>query len=91
MVVRLVQFAEIVIVWRCLVCIRACARPAAQHVSWGLQIHDDVRRHHVLGEKVENFLINEEFVIVEVQVGVNLVFVEEIVGNRQLRKKVGLS
>ena len=67
------------------------AQPAAQHVGRGLQVDDEIRRRQVRAQQLVEPLIDEQLVVVEVQVGVDLVALEEVVADRQLAEEIALA
>ena len=75
--VGLVQLAEVVVggdrARRGSGSLGALAQAAGQHVGRRLQVDDEVGRGNVLGEQVEEPLVDEQLVVVEVQVREDLV------------------
>jgi len=69
----------------------AIAEAAAQDVGRRLQVDHEIGGRHVRGEQFVEPLVDEQLVVVEIQVGVDLVAIEQVVADRDLAEKVGLS
>ena len=69
----------------------ALPQPAAQHVGRGLQVDHEVGHRQVRGQQLVEPLVDEQLVVVEVQVGVDLVALEEVVAERQLAEEIELA
>ena len=92
-VVRLVQLAQVVVVGlqRDRFGVHAAAVDAPQqHVGRRLQVDDEVGRRHVAREQLVQPLVDEQLVVVEVEVGEDLVLVEQVVADRRLAEQIGL-
>jgi HEAT repeat protein/cyclophilin family peptidyl-prolyl cis-trans isomerase len=92
--VRFVQLAQIVLVWnqgRAFGIRLPRAKALEQYFGGRLKIDDEVGSRHILGEQVEEPLVDEQFVVIEVQVRVNPIFFEDVVANRILREEIGLT
>jgi len=66
------------------------ARTTEHDVGGGLEIDHQIRRRDVAGEQLVEPLVDEQLVVVEVQVRVDLVFLEQVVRDRTLREQIGL-
>ena len=66
------------------------AQSLQQQVRGSLQIDDQVRRAEIAREQFEQPLVDEQLVVVQVQVRVDLVAIEEIVGDGELAEEVRL-
>jgi hypothetical protein len=92
--IGLVQLADVVFARAGQIALGVVLGPAAQaldqHLGRGLEVDDEVRRRHVAGQQVEEALIDEQFVVVQVQVREDLVLVEQVVADRGLQEQVGL-
>src|SRR5712671_1069910 len=94
MMVRLVQLAQVVVVWFERHGVRiapAAVEAPEQHVGRRLQIHDEIGGRYVLSEQIVQSLVDEQFVVVEIEVREDLVLVEEVIGDRDLVEEVCLS
>ena len=74
-----------------LVILGAFLQAAHQRVGRCLEVDDEIGRGHVFREELVQALVDEQFVVIEVEAGEDLVLVEEIVGNRRLREQIGLA
>ena len=63
----------------------------AQHVGRSLQVDNQVRGHDVRGQQVVETLVNEQFVVVEIQVRVDFVFVKKVVADSELAEQICLT
>jgi len=93
MVVRLVQLTQILIVRlqrHRFGIVPPRVDAAKQYFGWRLQVQDQIGLGRVAREKIVETLIDEQLVVVEIQVGEDLVFVEEVIRNRRLREQVRL-
>ena len=66
------------------------SRSALNQVSGGLEIDHQIRGGHVRRKQVIEPLVDEQLVIVKVEIGVDLVLVEQVIGDRQLIEEVDL-
>src|SRR5262249_48430137 len=62
----------------------AFAGATAENVGRRLQVQHEIRLRDVLGEQLVQTLIDEELVVVQVQIGVNLVSIEQVVADGEL-------
>ena len=66
-------------------------QPLEQHIARRLQVDHEIRRRHVLREQIEQALVDEQFVVVEIEVRVDAILLEDVVADRDLCEKIGLS
>src|SRR5439155_21219986 len=62
-----------------------------QHVGRRLQIDDEIGRGDVVREQLVQPLIDEQLVVVEIEIREDLVFVEEVIADRDLAEEVCLT
>ena len=91
-VVRLVQFPHVIAVKGASAAFtpRPLFEPPAQHIGGRLQVDHQIGGRYVTSQKIVEPLIDEQLVVVKVEVGVDLVLVEQVVANRRLAEEVGL-
>ena len=65
--------------------------PPQEDVGRRLEIDDEIGRRDVAREKVVEALVDEEFVVVEIQVREDLVLVEHVVRDGDLTEEIRLS
>ena len=70
---------------------RARMQSSNDEVGGRLQTDDEIGRRHIPGKQVVQTLVDEQLVVVEVEVRVDLVFLEQVVADRRLVEEVGLS
>ena len=93
MVVGLVQLADVVVVRARSASglARARSRSRRRSTSVGrLEVDDQIGRRQVRRQQLVEALIDEQLVVVEVQVGVDLVALEQVVADRQLAEEIAL-
>ena len=66
-------------------------KPAPEDVGRRLEVDHQIGDGQIGREQLVEPLIDEELVVVEIQVGVDLVPLEQVVADRQLAEEVGLS
>ena len=93
MIVRLDQLAEVLVVRQrdgVRILLQSLPYALPHQVRRRLQIDDQVGRDEVGGQQVVQPLIDEQLVVVQIEVGVDLVLVEEVVRDDQLIEQIGL-
>src|SRR5690606_16334767 len=85
---RVVQLGDVdLVAARRRVTARAFLRAPPEHLGRRLKVDHEVGRRQVGGEQVVQALIDEQLVVVEVQVREDLVLVEQIVADGDLREQ----
>src|SRR5688500_5737700 len=93
MMVRLVELAKVRFVWqqgRTFEIALARLQPFEEHLARRLEVDHEIGSRHALRKQVEQSLIDEQLVVVEIQIGINAVFREDVIADRDLREQICL-
>src|SRR5262245_22373893 len=91
--IRFVQLPQVLGIWIeafALWILRPLTESLDEDIGRRLQVDHEIGRWNVLGEQIVKTLVDEQFVVVEIQIREDLVLVEQIVTHRRLREEISL-
>src|SRR6185503_3049440 len=91
--IGLVQFTKVIGIWIegfVLAIFCAAAEPLDEDLTRCLQIDHEIGCGNIFRQQIVEPLVDEQFVVVEIQIREDFVLVEQVVTYRRLREKISL-